>query len=143
MGLPHHFTTLRFQSECVNKKISTKKKIKKKNKQEKAEENESFPAHLEANGHMTHLAETVFFRWLLLLRLFVTCSSLSFRHLFSKVAKGVLVDLDLFLPPVLYRTITKNKNIDWICTDVITLTHAYGRCSEWSNIQVTLSNSHL
>lgn len=60
MGLPHHFTTLRFQSECVNKKISTKKKIKKKNKQEKAEENESFPAHLEANGHMTHLAETVF-----------------------------------------------------------------------------------
>lgn len=84
-----------------------------------------------------------FFRWLLLLRLFVTCFSLSFRHLFSKVAKGVLVDLDLFLPPVLYRTITKNKNIDWICTDVITLTHAYGRCSEWSNIQVTLSNSHL
>lgn len=54
------------------------------------------------------------------------CSSLSCRHLFSKVAKGVLVDLDLFFPPVLYRTITKNRNIHWIYTDVITLTHAYG-----------------
>lgn len=58
----------------------------------------SFPAHLKA---LVTWHTWPNFRYIF------TCCFCSSRHLFSKVAKGVLVDLDLILPVVLYRTITK------------------------------------
>lgn len=55
--------------------------------------------------------------WLNRVGYLFTFSSRSSRHLFSKVAKGVLLDLDLILPGVVYRTTTKNKILTgYTCT---------------------------